>query len=203
MKRIWFLAMTMVIGLGILSMLGCPADNGGNGNGAYFLNVSVGEGVNGNPVSGAYSYNLNDVVSYSYSLKSGYKNLLVRLDGASVAFTGIVIIAGNHSLTATADQFDVRGNWTGRIYDANNFDLFDITFSGSSPASGTTNGGIKGGAVGSGTFTATGDQVSFTVVYGFGTFNFNGTMTTENRIDGTYTWSNDPGNTWTFYFDRI
>jgi hypothetical protein len=201
MKRFGFFIMTLVIGLGILSMLGCPADNGG-GNGAYLLNVSVGEGVNGSPATGTYSYNQNDAVPYTYSLQNGYKNLLVRVDGAAAGSAGVVIISGNHSLTATADPFDVRGNWTGRIYDANNYDLFDIAFSGSSPASGTTNGGIPGGAVGSGTYNASGDQVTFTMVYGFGHFNFNGTMTSENHIEGTYTWSGD-GTVFTFYFDRI
>lgn len=201
MKKTGLVLMTLLMGLGILFMLGCPGDNGGTG-GAYTLNVSVGEGINGNPTTGTYNYNQNDVVPYSYSLQSGYQNLLVRLDGSSIAASGVVVISGNHSLTATADPFDVRGDWSGRIYDANNYDLFDVTFSGSSPASGTTSGGIPGGALGSGTFTASGNQVSFTVEYGFGSFTFNGTMTTENHMEGTYVWSGD-GTTYTFYLNRI
>lgn len=201
MKRIGLFFMAGIIGLGMLCLLGCPADNGG-GSGSYILNVSVGEGINGNPATGAYNYNQNDAVPYSYSLKSGYTNLLVRVDGAAVGAAGVVIISGNHSLTATADPFDVRGNWSGRIYDANNYDLYNVTFSGSSPSSGTTTGGIPGGATGSGTYSASGNQVTFTVVYGFGTFNFNGTMTSENHIEGTYTWSGD-GTTFTFYLNRV
>jgi hypothetical protein len=50
----------------------------------YTLTVTKGEGVVGTPDSGTTTYDEGTVVNYSYSLQSGYTNLGVTLDGATV-----------------------------------------------------------------------------------------------------------------------
>jgi len=203
MKSMGLKLVMVALMAGVVLWMGCP-DNGNGGNGGqYFLNVSVGEGVTGTPTTGAYSYNAGDSVSYAYSAQAGYSGLTVQLDGTTIAAAGTITILNNHTLTATAGSYDVRGDWEGGLTDANNTDPFEITFTGSSGSSGTTSGGITGGPVGSGTFTTSGNVVNFTCVLTFGSWSFTGTMTTKNHMEGTWTWSNDPGNTWTFVLDRV
>jgi hypothetical protein len=72
----------------------------------YFLLVSVGEGVTGNPTSGTHVYSEGESVSYSYSLNSGYTNLDVRIDNQPVNASGTITMNGNHNLNASADEAD-------------------------------------------------------------------------------------------------
>ena len=68
----------------------------------YTLTVTRGEGVDGTPASGATTYNEGSVVNYSYSLQSGFSNLVVRVDGVEVSPSGTITMNRNHTLEATA-----------------------------------------------------------------------------------------------------
>jgi cysteinyl-tRNA synthetase len=70
------------------------------------LTVTMGEGVDGNPVSGSYTYNEGDSLSYTYELLAGYWDLQVTLDGTPVSAGGILTMTGNHSLNAGAKGLD-------------------------------------------------------------------------------------------------
>lgn len=69
----------------------------------YTLTVSRGEGVDGNPKSGTYSYKEGDKVHYNYSFNpTGYSDLVVSLDGNEVRNQGTVEMDKDHTLNATA-----------------------------------------------------------------------------------------------------
>ncbi|MGE5341134.1 MAG: hypothetical protein ACM3SY_06595 [Candidatus Omnitrophota bacterium] len=68
------------------------------------LVITVGEGIEGTPVAGSHSHKRGTTVNYSYTLKSGYSNLVVRLDDTPVAASGTIIMNKNHTLTATASK---------------------------------------------------------------------------------------------------
>jgi len=68
------------------------------------LTVSVNEGVEGTPASGTTSYKNGAVVSYNYTLKSGYNTLVVKVDGVDVAASGTITMDKNHTLTAAASK---------------------------------------------------------------------------------------------------
>lgn len=177
-------------------------NNGTNGGTQYLLLVTLGEGVTGNPPTGTHSYDANSTVPYSYSLMSGYQNLQVTLDGVNVSPNGTIIIGtSDHILNATASSLDVRGNWNGTLTDANNSEPLHVTFSGSSATSGTTSGDI-GGPTGSGTFTASGSTINFTLIWGFGNFTFTGTLSSSDSMTGTWTWQ-PGGSTGTWQLTRI
>lgn len=74
----------------------------------YTLTVTRAEGVEGNPDSGFYNYKEGESVNYSYSLRSGYSNLIVQLDGSEVSSSGTVEMNRNHTLTATATPNEVN-----------------------------------------------------------------------------------------------
>ncbi|MCX6554213.1 MAG: LamG domain-containing protein [Candidatus Aminicenantes bacterium] len=67
----------------------------------FVLTVNIDAGVSGAPVSGAYTYDSGQAVSYSYSLKSGFTNLEIKVDGVAALATGTVTMNGDHVLTAT------------------------------------------------------------------------------------------------------
>jgi hypothetical protein len=68
----------------------------------YTLTVTKGNGVNGTPNSGTFTYNEGETVNYSYTLKDGYKNLVVKLGGSTVSASGTITMNTNHTLTASA-----------------------------------------------------------------------------------------------------
>jgi hypothetical protein len=68
----------------------------------YSLNVTMGEGVAGNPASGTFSYNEGKTVNYSYTLQSGYQNLVVTIDGAAATASDTITMNANHTLSAYA-----------------------------------------------------------------------------------------------------
>jgi hypothetical protein len=72
--------------------------------GEYTLNVTKGNGVNGTPNSGTFTYNEGDTVNYSYSLQSGYQSLVVKIDGNVVAASGTITMNSNHTLEASATK---------------------------------------------------------------------------------------------------
>jgi hypothetical protein len=70
----------------------------------YTLTVTVGEGVSGTPAAGSSSNKKGTVVNYDYALQSGYSDLSVTLDGASVAASGTVTMNADHTLEAKATK---------------------------------------------------------------------------------------------------
>jgi hypothetical protein len=82
----------------------------------YNLEVTKGTGVDGIPNSGIYSYDAGSVVSYNYSLQTGYKNLVVKLDGNLVASSGSVIMNTNHTLTSICQKGAVTYNHLLLVY---------------------------------------------------------------------------------------
>ena len=75
------------------------------------MTTSVGAGVNGAPATGAVKYEKGSMVSYNYSLASGYSDLAVTLDGTQVAASGTVTMDTDHSLSATAVVVPVVVNY--------------------------------------------------------------------------------------------
>ncbi|HLP62786.1 MAG TPA: Ig-like domain-containing protein [Candidatus Deferrimicrobium sp.] len=72
----------------------------------YTLTVTRGIGVTGQPDTGYHKYKEGDIITYNYSLQSGYKNLAAKLDGSTVAATGNVVMNTNHILMATTSADD-------------------------------------------------------------------------------------------------
>jgi hypothetical protein len=68
----------------------------------FTLTVTKSLGLNGTPESGAYSYSKDTVINYSYSLQSGYENLVVKLDGATVGASGSITMSSDHTLSVSA-----------------------------------------------------------------------------------------------------
>lgn len=70
----------------------------------YSLTVTVGEGVDGTPVSGAYTYNDGDTVNYTFSLLTGYWGLTVTVDGSGAGAEGSLVMDSDHTLEAAAND---------------------------------------------------------------------------------------------------
>jgi hypothetical protein len=89
-----------------------------NSSTTFTLTVTVGEGVEGSPASGTASYKEGTQVSYSYSLKAGYKKLSLTYDGTPANTSGSVTMDKDHTLNVSAvegidEQFDgsASANW--------------------------------------------------------------------------------------------
>ena len=67
----------------------------------YTLTVNIGSGTLGTPTT-TTNYQQGTVVSYSYSLVTGYQNLQVTLDGAAAPATGTITMNGAHTIATTA-----------------------------------------------------------------------------------------------------
>jgi len=163
----------------------------------YTLTVTVDTGVNGTPSSGNYTHSENEVVNYNYSLQGGYTNLEVKIDGTNVNTSGSITMNSDHTLDATADvssaaTYDVRGDWQGfQVDSTSDQDPFFVTFTGGDASSGTTSGYVENPTpAGTGTYTVTGINIEFTLVYGFGDFALTGTFSDENNMGGDWTWTN-------------
>lgn len=199
-NRLLFL-LVVFCSLGLLIHPGCKtAEEAAQ----YVLTVTVGEGITGTPATGSYSYTDADLVNYSYSLQTGYDNLVVQLDGVTVGSTGIIAMNTNHILTATADEiFDVNGDWSGEV-DVSGSGIYamDVTFSG-----GYYNGSITGivdtiPPTGNGTYTITNGSIEFDLDFGSGmVMNFTGTINSDNNMNGDWTATWGPTGTW--YLNRI
>jgi hypothetical protein len=83
-----------------------PACHSSDGSVApmHALTVVVTSGVAGNPSAGTQSVSESRSVSYSFSLKSGYKNLRVVIDGMAAQTTGSIVMDTDHLLYAEADS---------------------------------------------------------------------------------------------------
>jgi len=102
-------ALAMLLGTIVLTTCKSPASPASTDSIKYTLTVSLGEGVTGTPSSGTHSYSKGEVVNYSYSLNSGYTNLVVKLDGQQVNASGTITMNSNHTLNATAEK--TEGKW--------------------------------------------------------------------------------------------
>jgi hypothetical protein len=73
----------------------------------YILAVTRGNGIDGSPIPGNYSYNEGELVNYYYTLQANYKDLIVTVDGANAPETGTISMNTNHTLTASATLNDL------------------------------------------------------------------------------------------------
>ena len=70
----------------------------------YTLTVNKGAGIIGMPDSGTFLYKDGTTVNYSYSLQTGYTNLVVNLDGSQINESGIITMDKDHILTVTSGK---------------------------------------------------------------------------------------------------
>jgi len=167
--------------VGLLIFTGCKSTEDAT---EYTLTVTLGEGVSGTPAVGNFTYTENDVVTYSYSAQSGYGNLTVTLDNASIPASGTITITGNHTLNVTSD-IDIRGTWTGHFYHTAFENYFKVTFSGDM-FSGTAQGEIDAYGNGNGDYTITDGQIEFTLQLTQFDLNFSGTINDINHMGGLW-----------------
>lgn len=66
------------------------------------LTVTRGEGIDGTPGTGTYFFEAGTSVDYSYTLQTGYTDLVVTLDGNSVSASGTISMNSDHTLNAGA-----------------------------------------------------------------------------------------------------
>ena len=183
MKSKLFYLLVVFYLLGLLVNPGCKtAEDAAQ----YVLTVTVGEGITGTPATGSYNHTDGDLVNYSYSLQSGYENLVVQLDGVTVGNNGIIAMNMNHTLTVAADDiFDVRGDWSGIVYWSPDL-TFDVSFSGGL-YSGTTTGTMQNiPGTGTGIYSITGNQITFELIWGIGDMHFWGTINSDNSMTGNW-----------------
>jgi hypothetical protein len=100
MRKILFTTLLLTLGLLFFLQTGCKKTDTTT---QVILNVSVSDGINGDPLAGSYTYDENAVVEYNYILKDRYENLAVTLDGEPVETSGTITMAENHALIASAD----------------------------------------------------------------------------------------------------
>ncbi len=94
----------------------------------FSITVNRGEGVEGNPSSGTYTYAEGTRVDYAYSAEAGYGGLQVKLDGSDVTPTGSFVVSGDHSLTAAAsvNQVGFETNTNNVQIDEGGTAFFDV-----------------------------------------------------------------------------
>ncbi len=179
--------------LGLLIYPGCKTAE----DAQYVLTVTVGEGIAGTPATGSYSYTDADLVNYSYSLQSGYDNLVVQLDGVTVGNNGIISMNMNHTLNVTAEMiFDPNGDWAGTYIYGSSDGPVEVSFTGGY-YSGTTFGEFSGVTDGVGTYSITGDQIVFDLNWGAYDCHFWGTINDYNNMSGTWeSYSGGSSGTW-------
>ncbi len=152
------------------------------GTGNIKISVTCGTGVNGTPATGFYYYNTGDLVSYNYTLASGYSDLVVLLDGNIVDNPGTFTVSTNHILKASASKiYEIRASWTlnEQYEDGSSFSV-TATFSGD----------LLGGVVidsdgGVGTYTVAGADVTFNLDYPDVTYRYTGSFSSEDAMSGT------------------
>lgn len=177
-----------IITLALLLSNGCSTAE----DAQYTLTVTVATGVTGTPAAGVSTYTENEVVNYTYSLQTGYENLVVTLDGVVVGQSGVIAMNTNHTLTVTAEEvFDVTGEWNGTWYYGYIDSNMVCTFTGGL-YSGTLTGDIDYmGSIATGPYTISNSNIEFELNYGGGTLFFTGTIDDHNHMSGT--WVAQPG----------
>jgi hypothetical protein len=101
-KKKKFPVLLVVTGVAVVGLLVALLSKKKSEPKKYSLTVTISTGVNGTPGSGTTSYNAGTTVNYSYTLGSGYTNLVVKLDGNTVSSSGTIDMDKDHTLTATA-----------------------------------------------------------------------------------------------------
>ena len=150
--------------------------------GEYQVVVTLNAGVTGTLEAGTYYHNLGDQISYSYSIKESYSNLVVKIDGEEVATAGTLTVAGDHTLDARATpEYTILGSWTmTETYTDTRTFTVTITFVGTE-ASGTVSDSDGGG----GTFNVDLTNVSFTLVFPNATYEYGGYFDGVNEMSGS------------------
>jgi hypothetical protein len=164
----------------------------------YVLTVTVGDGITGTPATGSYNHTDGDLVNFSYSLQTGYENLVVQLDGITVGSNGIIAMNTNHILTATADEsFDVNGDWAGLVVYLSIDYTAQLNFSGGY-YSGTVTGDVESLPPGAtGTYTITNGSIEFDLDFGGGNImSLTGTIDDDNNMSGDHNCTWGPSGTW-------
>ncbi len=197
-NRLLFL-LVVFCSLGLLVHPGCKtAEDAAQ----YVLTVTVGEGITGTPATGSYSYTDADLVNFSYSLQTGYENLVVQLDGVTVGNNGIIAMNMNHTLNVTADSiFDVSGEWNGTLtYGGTQYSI-QYTFSGGFYY-GTVSGDLETIAYGEGTYSITNGTIEFRVNFPSSYWhNYSGIIDDDNNMSGTWISSLSEEGPWELYRD--
>jgi hypothetical protein len=110
----WMMVIGGIVVVGILAYLLTAKKSKKN------LTVNLEEGVKGDPPPGTHKYKKGTSVNYNYSLKSGYTNLVVLLDGQEVSSSGTIKMDNDHQLNVSAREpgsINVKSTPTGaRIY---------------------------------------------------------------------------------------
>jgi hypothetical protein len=179
--------------LSLIALLSVPNCKTSEDLSEFTLTVTVGEGIDGTPATGTYSYKENVVVTYSYSPQVGYRNLEVTLDGVVVASNGSIPITANHTLTVTAEKyFDVRGDWAGILTSNGNKLDFKATFSGDL-LTGNVSMTVDFSSKGSGPYSVSGSDISFNGKFSGSKVFFVGSVIDFNHMEGT--WEFPPSST--------
>jgi hypothetical protein len=124
----------------------------------YKLNVTLEEGVTGNPGPGEHAYKDLEEVSYEYTAINPIHTVEVFLNNIRQTYTGTFTMYTNVDLIARL--VDIRGRWhvTMQQVDPNQTFEFDITLDGG----GLTNGTFSDSRGYSGTWTAENGAVTIT-----------------------------------------
>lgn len=187
MKKILIITLCLAVLCGPVFFQGCKKSEQ---TGEFTLKVTLENGVNGTPAEGTYYYNANTQITYNYSLKENYSNLVVKLDSEDVESSGTFTITGDHSLSALADPvYNILGSWTlTEEYEDNRSFTVTITFTGDN-VSGTvtdSDGGVGTYEVDDSGVTTT---VTFNLDFPTATYDYDGSFTsgTVDELQGTST----------------
>src|SRR5688500_16144171 len=82
----------------IMSLSACKGD--GAAGPLFTLTVVTTDGVGGTPQRGTISSPEGESVNYEFSLRAGFKDLAVVIDGAQVPHSGTVTMDKDHTLYA-------------------------------------------------------------------------------------------------------
>ncbi|MCP5051288.1 MAG: hypothetical protein GY940_29250 [bacterium] len=150
--------------------------------GDHLLSVALSQGIDGTPERGNYFYNTGESLDYSYTLQDEFTNLRVTLDGDDVPASGTIVFTEAHTLLVLADRyFEIRGTWRlQEFYEDNSTFIVTLTFSGDEGTSGT----VVDSDGGTGTYTVSGPSVSFTIEYPDVVYEYTGTFTAEDNMQG-------------------
>jgi sugar lactone lactonase YvrE len=92
----------------------------------YTLIVTVGDGIDGTPTSGSYTYKKGTTVNYNYTTPGG-TDLVVLIDGNQASASGTITMDNNHSLTASTTRLHLESKPSGANVFVDNQDRGVIT----------------------------------------------------------------------------
>jgi hypothetical protein len=196
MKNSAIFLFTAVLIFGLLIQPGCKTDEDAL---QFTLTVTLGTGVSGVPAAGTYTYNENQVVTYSYTTDTGYENLVVILDGTAIADSGLITMNSNHTLNVNAtEMFNVNGDWEGEFIDSELYDHYALVLSFSG-------GYFTGTVTGTGAWSENNVSGSYTISNGQIEFHlenqdfvaeimfFTGTIDDNNHMSGEFVEDEETG----------